>query len=150
MENNFKSVADFRNKATENDYLELKNYLESFTYPSSEFEATEKYNFSYSSAMKLLKEKGLIENKELSKSKNKLLKKDFIINGYEKLDTMSRTITIDKNTFSLLDKFAELVPAYSKQNVFNKIILEGLENYIDLEKLNTNIDKIEQEEIDNV
>lgn len=150
MENNFKSVADFRNKATENDYLELKNYLESFTYPSSEFKATEKYNFSYSSAMKLLKENGLIENKETPKDKNNILKKDFIINGYEKLDTMSRTITIDKNTFFLLDRFAELVPAYSKQNVFNKIIIEGLENYIDLEKLDTKNEIIEQDEIDNV
>lgn len=69
------------------------------------------------------------------KETKSILKKDFIINGYEKLDTMSRTVTIDKNTFLLLDKFSELVPAYAKQNILNKIILEGLETYIDLEDL---------------
>ena len=43
MENkNFKSVQEFRDKATEEDYFELKEYLNSLQKPSKEFVPNEK------------------------------------------------------------------------------------------------------------
>lgn len=117
----FVSTQDFREKATEKDYIQLDNYIKALKNKSEGFPCTI-YKFSYSSAANLLKEQS---------RKTEQIKEEFSISK----DTLppgeyaSRTITIKKGTLDKLDHFCEKYNFYSKQSIITVLLEEVLKLY---------------------
>ena len=113
-----KSIADFTAKANENDYLELKNYLENTK--AADF-TSGPYAFSRTTAANILKE---------WEKANK--PKEFIINvgDYVKQKGKTRSFVVDEPVLETLERaFAAYEGATTKRVIFNKILADGLALY---------------------
>lgn len=70
VQKKFNSVNEFRCTATDEDYQNLLSYINSLSHKTKDFK-NGIYNFSYSSAVTLLKEKGLWKNTQSAQRQEK-------------------------------------------------------------------------------
>lgn len=119
---NFKSIQDFRNRATKKDMEELEAFINKQTKKADAF-PNETYDFSYSSASTYLKEKGYLS----SNAKNET--KEFIIKGLKKTEFTSRSFSVQKDILNRIDNLAEDNWQYSKKAIINKLLDDALKTY---------------------
>lgn len=125
----FNSVNEFRCTATDEDYQNLLSYINSLSHKTRDFK-NGIYNFSYSSAVTLLKEKGLWENAQ-SAQRHEKKNENFII---EPSDTKpaaftTRSFTVEDSILGRYDKLCEKYWQYSKKAILNKLLDEALNRY---------------------
>lgn len=128
----FDSVADFRSKATQQDYEALKT---SYTgRKSTEWDSlSDVYGFSRSSALKLLREKNLIGPGDLKRtvSSKKKTKQSVELNVQHKsLKTKLRPMRMTDETWNKLQQLLDKYGYISRDNVLDALLNEVLDKYL--------------------
>ena len=114
----YKSIKDFRDKATEEDLQELERYILSQPKKNEAFPC-EVYNFSYSSAAAYLREKGYLGGK-----KQEYSNPEFVIRKIgDRKEFISRSFSVQKDILDRIDKLAEENWQYSKKAIINTYTL---------------------------
>lgn len=123
---NYKSIQDFRDKATEEDLQELERYILSQSKRNEAFPC-ETYNFSYSSAAGYLKERGYLGGKKQEYSNTK---PEFVIRKIgDRKEFISRSFSVQKDILDRIDKLAEENWQYSKKAIINTLLDDALNKY---------------------
>lgn len=123
---NFKSIQDFRDRATEQDMRELEAFIQAQPKKATAF-PNDTYGFSYSSAANYLRDKGYLGGREEKVEKEK--NPEFIIKGGEKKEFTSRSFSVQNDILTRLDKLSEENWQYSKKAIVNKLLDEALSKY---------------------
>ena len=128
----FDSVADFRSKATQQDYESLKT---SYTgRKSTEWGSlADEYGFSRSSALKLLREANLIGPGDLKRtvSSKKITKKSVELNVQHKsLKTKLRPMRMTDETWNKMQQILDKYGYISRDNVLDALLNEVLDKYL--------------------
>lgn len=118
----FKSIQDFRNRATKADLIELESFINNQQKKAEAF-PNDKYNFSYTSASSYLREKGYLGGKTKENTD------EFIIKGLKKTEFTSRTFTIQKDILERINQLADDNWQYSKKAIINKLLDDALKKY---------------------
>lgn len=128
----FDSVADFRSKATQQDYEALKT---SYTgRKSTEWDSlSDVYGFSRSSALKLLREKNLIGPGDLKRtvsSKKKTKQSVELDVQHKSLKTKLRPMRMTDETWNKLQQLLDKYGYISRDNVLDALLNEVLDKYL--------------------
>lgn len=123
----FKSIQEFRAKATDTDKQALFEYVQSLTKKVDGF-PNDIYNFSYSSASRYLTDEGYLTGKPKGNSDKRSIT-EFIIHTPEPKEFISRSVTLQTDIIERLDKLADDNWQYSKKAVINKLLDEALARY---------------------
>lgn len=121
----FNNPKEFRNKATQADYENLLNiYLSA---KSADWEKySEEYGFSRSSALALLREKGMLEDTKTTDVERLQFRE-------MKLDTKQRTVYVADDTWEKLQALYDVYPSRSKNYVLDAIIQDACDRYMENE-----------------
>lgn len=118
----FKSIQDFRERATEKDLIDLEKFILKQPKKADAF-PNDKYNFSYTSASSYIREKGYLGGKTKENTD------EFIIKGLKKTEFTSRSFTIQKDILERINRLSEDNWQYSKKAIINKLLDDGLKKY---------------------
>lgn len=125
----FRSIQDFRNRATKQDMKALEDYILSQRKKSEAF-PNSTYGFSYSSASKYLRENGFLSRLQTPEMKEE--KPEFLIRGIdlkEDPEYVSRTFCVRKDLLDRYDQFCAANRQYPKKAIINKLLDEVLSRY---------------------
>ena len=118
MEKLFEKPKDFREKATEKDVRCLLEYYKGM--PSKYWEEDDcPYGFSRSSAVNLLRERGLLDPVEKDKEELNI--------SFKKLETKQRTLYITDNVWERLQNIFDDYESVDKKNVLDAFLKKALE-----------------------
>lgn len=131
----FKSIDDFRARATEKDYKKLEEYILSQKNKQDAF-PNKFYDFSYSSASKELREKGYLPIKrkstkdndvmDIKAENNQMPRKTLVITGGKNRIYKTRSYPFDENVLKRFDAMAAYYEDCSKKALLSEILSEGL------------------------
>lgn len=131
----FKSIDDFRARATEEDYKKLEEYILSQKNKQDAF-PNKFYDFSYSSASKELREKGYLPIKRKSTKDNDIMDtkaetnqithKTLTITGGKNRTYKTRSYPFDEDVLRRFDIMAAYYEDCSKKALLSEILSEGL------------------------
>ena len=131
----FKSIDDFRARATEEDYKKLEEYILSQKNKQDAF-PNKFYDFSYSSASKELREKGYLPIKrkstkdndvmDIKAENNQMPRKTLVITGGKNRIYKTRSYPFDENVLKRFDAMAAYYEDCSKKALLSEILSEGL------------------------
>ena len=131
----FKSIDDFRARATEKDYKKLEEYILSQKNKQDAF-PNKFYDFSYSSASKELREKGYLPIKrkstkdndvmDIKAENNQMPRKTLVITDGKNRIYKTRSYPFDENVLKRFDAMAAYYEDCSKKALLSEILSEGL------------------------
>ena len=131
----FKSIDDFRARATEKDYKKLEEYILSQKNKQDAF-PNKFYDFSYSSASKELREKGYLPIKrkstkdndvmDIKAENNQMPRKTLVITGGKNRIYKTRSYPFDEDVLKRFDVMAAYYEDCSKKALLSEILSEGL------------------------
>lgn len=122
----FSSIQDFRDRATDQDRVDLEAFILAQPKKVEAF-PNDTYGFSYSSAANYLREKGYLGGKKEKSEKEET--PEFIIRGGERKEFVSRSFSMQKDILDRLDKLSQENWQYSKKAILNKLLDEALAKY---------------------
>lgn len=121
----FNSIQEFRDKATETDLQELADYLQSQG-KKTEALPNEVYNFSYTSASTYLRQQGYQVGR---KSGNDGEPEEFIIHTAGPKNFVSKSVVLQTDIVTRLNRLAADNWQYSKKAIINKLLDDALQKY---------------------
>lgn len=136
----YKSIDDFRAKATEEDYKKLEEYILSKKNKQDSF-PNEFYDFSYSAAAKELRERGYLPLKIKRKSMkdndimdtkeehNQIPHKTLTITGGKNRTYKTRSYPFDEDVLKRFDAMAAYYEDCSKKALLSEILSQGLKDF---------------------
>lgn len=123
----FTSIQDFRDRATEQDLSDLEDFINAQTQKTRAF-PNELYGFSYSSAVKFLKENGRLGGMKKKEPEENIVP-EFIIHGGQKKECTPRTLSIRTDILERIDRLADDNWQYTKKAIINELLDEALVLY---------------------
>lgn len=117
---NFYSIKDFRDRAKDQDYQELENFILAQPKRTEAFPC-EQYAFSYTAAAQELRKKGYLGGIQEDHTELKIT--------ISKEESINRTFCINKSILERFDKMANDNWLYNKKVIFNQILSEALDRY---------------------